>query len=132
MNRKSSSEKRQYPRIDRRLRFDIWGEGFAVTAESINLSCNGVLCRIKRYVPLMTHLRIMLALPGNETEDDQMASCDGVVVRVEEVLSEELLNNEFRIAVFFFDMVEKERQKIADYLSRQAQYPAEGCVKNDG
>ncbi|MCP4346997.1 MAG: PilZ domain-containing protein [Desulfobacterales bacterium] len=108
-------EKRKYPRINKRLKFEVKNhDDFVVIAETINLSASGAYCMVNKPVSLMTSLRIVLPLIyGNKKREVEYAECNGVVVRVEEVSREACLYN---IAIFFSEIDESERQKIVDYI----------------
>jgi len=109
-------EKRKHLRINKRMSFKLKIEDSVVTAEMINLSCSGTYCRVNKLIPLMTDLRIVLALiSGNEENEVEYVECEGTVVRIEEVSPED---NIYNIAVFFNDIKEYERDKIANFIRK--------------
>jgi len=113
-NRNGFEEKREYPRISRRLTFEIQTEDAVISAETINLSCSGVCCRVSKHIPPMTNLRIVLALIYDNTATQvEYVECEGMVVRVEAVSSSDSLYN---IAIFFNEIEESEREKIMDFI----------------
>ncbi len=113
-------EKRHYPRIPKKLRFDLHADKSGLRAESVNLSRNGVYCKIDHAIPFMAHVRIFMALPKNETEHEpDNIECDGVVVRVEEHTDSTGCNDGYRIAIFFNEIGEYEQQKLDTYIAAQ-------------
>ncbi len=109
-------EKRKYPRIDKRMSFKLDTGGAILTAETINLSCSGVYCRVNQLIPLMTTLRIVFALIcGNEENDVEYVECEGIVVRVEEISPEEGICH---IAIFFNDIEDDEKDKIMNFIEK--------------
>ncbi len=113
------AERRAFHRIERRLPFEVRRDGAALSAETINLSCNGAYCKIDGEIPEMTSLRITLALPdGDGAADDpaQWLDCEGIVVRSESDPSE---NGASRIAIFFHQMEADQRDRIRRYIERR-------------
>lgn len=120
----SFTERREYPRINTRFEFRIESDGKVLTAEAINLSCSGVYCRVNRLVPLMTNLRLVFALIyGNEENEVEYVECEGMVVRVEEVVPED---NVYHIAIFFNEIEENEREKIRNFIESEYRNPNVG------
>ncbi len=110
-------EKRKFPRINKRMVFKIESEeGPVARAETINLSCSGVYCKVSKHIPLMSNLRIVFALIyGNGLDGVEYVKCEGVVVRVEEVLPQ---SNGYHIAIFFNEIEDSERNKIFDFIEK--------------
>lgn len=108
-------ERRLYPRIDQKLPLKIAANGFDFCTATENISCLGAYCRIDKYIPPFTKILIGLTLPasptGNKTES--CVECKGVIVR-----SEDSSGGGFNVAIFFNEIKETEKQKIARYLSR--------------
>ncbi len=115
MYRAHSQEQRRYPRIDKKVRFNLRSDEFTVDAESINLSSNGVNCMVDKPIQLMTSLKIVmtLAYEGN-LEDVVFVEGNGVVVRVEETE----VSNEFKIAIYFNEIEENEQRKLTDFINQ--------------
>ncbi|MDM8525633.1 PilZ domain-containing protein [Desulfococcaceae bacterium HSG8] len=106
-------ERRKYPRIDKRMTFELQIEDEAITAEMINLSINGAYCRVNKPLPLMASLKIVFVLVyGNDVD---YVECEGVVVRVEEILPE---NKRYNIAIFFNDIEVSEKKKIESFIEK--------------
>ncbi len=118
MNKESiPSEKRRYLRIPHKLQFDIYAHKSELRVESINLSRNGVYCKVDRAISLMADVKIFLVLPKDETEQDHdIIQCVGVVVRVDEHADDADLNGGYRIAIFFNEIGEYEQQKLDEYI----------------
>jgi hypothetical protein len=100
-------ERRRHPRSPKRLNFKLKAQDFDVVAETKDLSCIGALCQVNKPIPEMTHLKMILELPG------KYAECEGTVVRVEKNSPSEDIYN---IAIYFNEISKDEKKKIADYL----------------
>lgn len=110
------AERRRYSRINKRLSFKIKTGDSVVTAEMINLSCSGIYCRVNKLIPMMTNLRIVLALIyGNEENEVEYVECEGTVVRIEEVSPEDDIYN---IAIFLNNIEGSERDKIINFIEK--------------
>lgn len=110
-------EHRRYPRLDERLQLRLRAENFDVVAKTINLSCLGAYCQLNKHIPLMTSLKIAFALPyGDQENNFDYVECNGVVVRVEEVLSESNVDSVFNTAIYFNEIEESEKEKIANFF----------------
>ncbi len=124
MNRNTfSGERRRYPRINESVPFSIRSEDFDSVTETMNLSCLGAYCQLTKRLPLMTSLKITLALPrGDQTKAIDYAECTGVVVRVEAVESHSEGGKLYNTAIFFNEIEESQKQKIARLVeARQGQ-----------
>jgi integration host factor subunit alpha len=110
-------ERRRHPRINERLPFTVKAEDFDAVTETINLSCLGAYCQLNKHIPLMTSLKIALALPyGDQGNECGYVECHGVVVRSEEILSKTHLGRVYNTAIYFNEIEESEKEKIADFL----------------
>jgi len=79
--------------MNERVQFKLKAKDFDVATETINLSCLGAYCQLNKHIPLMTSLKIALALPcGDQEGEFDYVQCNGVVVRVEEVFLLMLFN----------------------------------------
>ena len=109
---KSLSERRRYPRIETRIPMNLVAEKRSVSAETINLSMNGVCCRVNRPIKMMTCLEIVLMLPDEGSPDDVMCvKCAGVVIRDEKAA------NGHHLSIFFNKMERDEMRKLAAYIA---------------
>ena len=114
-----NKERRRHPRIDERLSFKVKAEDFDAVTETINLSCLGTYCQLNKHIPLMTSLRIALALPyGDQGNEFYYVECNGVVVRIEEIVSEAHLGSVYNTAIYFNEIEESEKEKIADFFEK--------------
>lgn len=120
MNPKNiDAERRRHPRINERLQFKVKAEDFDTVTETINLSCLGAYCQLNMHIPLMTNLKITLALSyGDQGNEFEYAECNGVVVRVEEVLSEANVGSVYNTAIYFNEIEESEKEKIEKFFEK--------------
>ncbi len=119
-NKKEYEEKRKHPRSKKSIDFKIETDDSTIATESIDLSCIGAYCQVDKYVPPMTNLKIVIALPCEDQEDKvEYVECNGVVVRVESVLSNNG-GNTHNIAIFFNEIEESEKEKIANFLEKHS------------
>jgi hypothetical protein len=120
MNHNNTSvERRRHTRTNEHLPFTVKGEDFDAVTETINVSCRGAYCQLNKHIPLMTSLEIALALPhGDRGNEYDYAECHGVVVRVEEVLSETNMDSVYNTAIYFDEIGESEKEKIAYFFQK--------------
>ena len=118
MNRNNTYvERRRHLRIDKHLGIKLKTEGFDLVTKTINLSCLGAYCQLNKHIPLLTNLKIALALPyGDQGNEFDYVECNGVVVRIEEILSEANLGTVYNTAIYFNEIEESEKKKIADFF----------------
>jgi hypothetical protein len=115
----TDGERRRHTRINEHLPFTVKGEDFDAVTETINVSCLGAYCQLNKHIPLMTSLKIALALPhGDRGNEYDYAECHGVVVRVEEVLSETNMDSVYNTAIYFDEIEGSEKEKIADFFQK--------------
>ncbi len=117
---KKAAEKRLYPRIKRKLPIQVAANGYDFVTTTKNVSCLGVYCHIKKYVPPFTKVLIKLSLPISVSKVNKNfnINCKGVVVRTED----EKKGNGFNVAIFFNEISEAHRKKINCYLSQFLPY----------
>lgn len=114
-------EKRRQPRIRKCINFEIKTNGSTITAESIDLSCIGVNCRVNKYIHVMTNLKIILALPSGDQESGvEYVECNGVVVRVDKASSKADVGNIYIMAIYFNEISESVKEKIANFLKKSS------------
>jgi len=120
LRNKINKERRRHPRIDERFEFKVKAEEFDAVTETINVSCLGAYCQLNKHIPLMTSLKIALALPyGDQGNEYDYVECNGVVVRIEEILSEANLGSVYNTAIYFNEIEESEKEKIADFFEER-------------
>ncbi|MDR4507057.1 MAG: PilZ domain-containing protein [Candidatus Brocadiaceae bacterium] len=106
-------ERRKSSRIKINLPFEFDFGGVVIAARGLYLSCSGVYCEAETHVPFMTKLRLMVVLPGKK----EKIECCGVVVRVDEFFSETHKKMMYKLAIYFDEIGDSERGKIASYIS---------------
>lgn len=111
------SEKRKFPRASGNIPVKICqGDGDIVT-ETVNISRAGAYCKIDRYIEPMTKLKVSFLLPGLKGSGNigKKISCEGVVVRVQEIYQQKAYN----LAIFFNDLNQRDAESISDYVNAQ-------------
>ena len=120
-NKKKYEEKRRHPRSKKSIDFKIETDGSTIAAKSIDLSCIGAYCQVDKYIPPMTNLKIVLALPcGDQESGAEHVECIGAVVRVEKIPSNTNGDDKYNIAIFFNEIEESEKEKIANFLEKHS------------
>jgi hypothetical protein len=94
--------------------------GGRASAESLNVSANGVYFASSAYIPLLTRLRITLELPA-EGGHTARVSCDGVVVRTEPE-TESASVREYQVACYFTDISDSDRGRLETYILRHVPF----------
>jgi hypothetical protein len=94
--------------------------GDRASAESLNVSANGVYFASRAFIPILTRLRITLELPESAGANSQV-SCDGVVVRTEPE-AEEPTVREYQVACYFTDISDADRQRLEAYILRHVPF----------
>jgi hypothetical protein len=115
MTKNTKSERRQYPRIEHRLPLKLAADGYDFATATQNISCIGAYCHVSKYMPPFTRVMVKLILPVATINGSKNYSveCKGVVVR-----TEDKSEGGFNIAIFFNEIKDNERQKIAQYISQ--------------
>ena len=114
----SLSERRSAPRIAKRLPLRLTHDAGDLTTKTENVSSSGAYCTIRRFVPLMTKLRIRLELLDHAKPTPVI--CEGVVVRIEPPAPAPKRAS-YKIAIFFSDLSEHSRSLLAHYVQRHHQ-----------
>ncbi|MGE5307673.1 MAG: PilZ domain-containing protein [Deltaproteobacteria bacterium] len=107
----TGKERRIHPRIDKQLPLNVVVNGYDFVTNTQNLSCLGTYCRIDKYIPPFTRVRIKLDLPVKKETCN--VECDGVVVRTED---ED--DGNFNIAIFFNRIKELPKQRLTEYVGQ--------------
>jgi c-di-GMP-binding flagellar brake protein YcgR len=111
---KTVKERRVHPRLDHKLPFNVAVNGYDFSTTTHNISCVGAYCHLEKYIPPFTKISIKLSLPNKcQADRNAIVECKGVVVR-----SEDETGGGFNIAIFFNQMRDGERKKIAAYINR--------------
>jgi len=111
---KSNNERRIHPRLEHKLPFNVAVNGYDFSTTTHNISCVGAYCHLNKYIPPFTKISVKLSLPHKDkTDRNIIVECKGVVVR-----SEDETRGGFNIAIFFNQMRDEQRKKIAAYISK--------------
>jgi len=113
--KKSGEEKRLHPRLNHRLPIKVVANGYDFSTSTHNVSCVGTYCHIEKYVPPFTKVMVRLALPVTSAEGSKNydVECKGVIVRTDDENK-----GGFNIAIFFNQIRDGQRKKIAQYISQ--------------
>ncbi len=104
-------EQRKYPRVKKRVKFKFKIADDLISAETIDLSANGVLCITNTHIPPMTRLDILFALSIDDKTE--YFTCNGVVVRAEKKkFANPEISEAFQIAIFFEEIEKDGTDKI--------------------
>ena len=108
-------ERRRYPRIQKELPLKLTTDDYDLVTQTKNISCIGAYCAVDRYIAPLTKLSILLLLPlqSKNRITTTKVQCKGVVVRTEQSLPAG-----FNIAIFFNEIGERDKKKIAKYVSQ--------------
>ncbi len=118
MIRHKAAEKRQHPRIDKKLPFNVAVNGYDFKTTTQNISCLGAYCHIDKYIPPFTKVAVKmnLAIMGNRSKGKCRSyniNCNGVIVRTEDDKK-----SGFNIAIFFNELKHEPQQKISRYINQ--------------
>lgn len=111
-------ERRRSPRTVSSLPLKISKSGLDVITETRNISCSGVYCRTNKPLPMMSKVDITLLLPlcfGHKVNTKKIR-CNGVIVRTEPIIVQELDSACQNIAIFFTDLSKKDKNSITQYV----------------
>lgn len=113
MTPKVRIERRRYPRVKQVLPLNLAIDGYDISTTTKDLSCIGAYCHVDRYIPPFTKILVRLSLPIFDKKDNNcIVECKGVVVRTEDQ------PQGFNIAIFFNEITESQKNKIAKYISQ--------------
>ena len=114
----SKRERRRYPRTRTSLPLKIYKKGLDIITETRNISCSGLYCRVNKLLPPMCKVGVTAVLPIQRTTKlkTEKIRCTGVVVRSEPVIIKGADSAYQNIAVFFTDLSEKDKEKVAEYV----------------
>jgi len=109
------TERRQYPRIEQTLPLKIAADGYHFATTTENVSCVGAYCHLDKYIPPFTKIAVKVTLPviARGIIKDVEVECNGVIVRTKDEKK-----GGFNIAVFFNEIKENQRKKIAQYINQ--------------
>lgn len=111
---KSPKERRLHPRLDQQLPLNLAVDGYDFSTSTRNISCVGAYCHLDKYMPPFTKISVKLSLPSKDRSGKgTIVECKGVVVRTEDEAK-----GGFNLAIFFNEMRDEQRKKIAHYISK--------------
>jgi hypothetical protein len=111
---KRLKERRLHPRIEHKLPLNLAVNGYDFSTSTHNISSVGAYCHIDRYMPPFTKMYVKLSLPNKEQAGkNTIVECKGVVVRTEDES-----NGGFNLAIFFNEIRDDQRKKIAQNFSQ--------------
>ena len=109
-------ERRRHPRLEKSIALKISSGDFDIVTETKNLSGSGALCMVDKFITPMTKLKLNFILPikRNKKVVSKRITCEGVVVRSEAAVDQEL----FQTAIFFSDISPKDSQTIHEFVDQ--------------
>lgn len=118
-------ERRKHRRATLELPLDVEGTPAgekAIRAKTVNLSAGGFYCKVPFHVPLLTKLKVSMAVPVKDEEgreEDHVITCEGMIVRI---VPEKPVPKAktYEIACFFTDIDDYDRMIIEEYLAEKA------------
>jgi hypothetical protein len=118
-------ERRKHKRATLELPIDMKEAadgGKTITARTVNLSAGGFYCKVPFFVPVLTKLKVSMAIPVTDDEgreEDRVVTCEGMVVRT---VPEEPTTNvdTYEIGCFFTEIDDLDRLTIEQYLAEKA------------
>ena len=112
-------EKRKHDRVSQNLTLQTIGSEYGtIEMEISNLSLEGAYCLSSREIPAMTRLRLNIFLPSTDGHEARLhfpIDVEAVVVRAEDVNGHDG-DASWRLALFFSQIAEQDRQVLARYL----------------
>lgn len=120
----AKKERRKHKRALLELPLDVVdpaAKGQTIRAKTVNLSAGGFYCEVPFHVPVLTRLRISMAIPVRDAQgrdEDHAVTCEGTVVRtVPEKPSQDVKT--YEIGCFFTDIDDYDRLVIEQYLAER-------------
>jgi hypothetical protein len=119
-----AKERRKHRRASLEVPLDMQGpdaghRGFS--AKTMNLSAGGFYCRVPFFIPVLTKLRVSMAIPvrdGAGRQNDHVISCGGMVVRTVPEKQQPSVKS-YEIGCFFTDLEDYDRLVIEQYLAER-------------
>ena len=109
-------DRRLFPRIDDEgLSLRLEAGNFDMLTHTLNLSASGIYCKVDKEIPLMSRVKLMLMLPGQE-KGPQGVELSGVVVRQHPVIIDGVIKH-YDVAIFFEDLSKRDRDMILNYIA---------------
>lgn len=116
----SHDERRKSPRFQIPITLTLSVSGIpeeqAIDAAVVNVSMNGVYCKVNHYLPLFDKVLITFVLPeSNDPPCHLVSQCEGVVVRIEPE-EEEPGRPEYYAALYFNNLSDSSRELLQAML----------------
>ena len=113
-------DRRKAPRkkVSKNLRLDsiVDHPNGLIEAQTIDISKTGALCMLNNYIPPFTKLMMILPLPHDRgVDEEEKIECESVVVRVEPAITTDE-ENKYKVALFFTNINDKDKEKLDNYL----------------
>ncbi len=105
-------DRRRSIRVDEKLPFKIGHEAFEAEAHTLNISAHGALCLVEKDIPIMTQIRVSLALPGKGKSKGKTIRLKAAVVRKER----QSKDGPFLVALYFSDISTADREYLQKYI----------------
>ncbi|MGB2629680.1 MAG: PilZ domain-containing protein [Candidatus Omnitrophota bacterium] len=114
-------ERRKYPRVkDDNIAIKLSGDGFDTITQSLDVSASGIYCKVSKHIPLMTRVRLVLTLPGkNSDSDPDTMDVEGIVVRGHPVIQNGRVHH-YDLAIFFDSLLPRHRKKLIHYIGQKS------------
>lgn len=94
------------------------GGGEGATAETINVSANGVYFVTPDHIAPLTKLQITLMLPASDSGAAKEVVCNGIVVRTEPEAPQSS-ETDYEIACYFTSISDADREQLEAYILGQ-------------
>ena len=115
----NSQERRRAVRAPAKLAMEIKLGGDMASAETINVSANGVYFSSSNHIAPLTRLQVTLMLPDAAGKGDtREVVCDGVVVRVDPE-TPQATPTDYEVACYFTSISERDREDLETYILAQ-------------
>lgn len=108
-------ERRRSIRVNESFAFRIGHENFEHEARLINISSSGILCVLNGDLPMMSRVKIALALPGRKSSAPLRV--EAVVVRKERLDPQ----GRFAVALFFQGLSERDGRVLNGFIRSRTQ-----------
>ena len=113
-----SEERRKLPRVeDESLSLKL--DGFDSITHTLNISPSGVYCKVDKELPLMSRVKLALAIPDPSKENGiKNLEVNGIVVRQHPVTVDGAAKH-YDVAIFFEDLLPAHKDAISAYIARK-------------
>ena len=115
------AERRKYPRVkDKNISIKLSSEGVDTITQSLDVSASGIYCKVKKHIPLMSRVQLVLTLHGKDGQSGiSNMDVEGIVVREHPVIENGRVHH-YDLAIFFDSLLPKHRKKLAHYISQKS------------